>query len=77
MLFLNGKEMDTVMMKTIMQDVTMMEETVAETMSTRLIAANVNVLNLPNQVSRVDVNMAFCTKCQYLISNDTNLILSD
>ena len=38
------KEMDTVMMITIMQDVNLMEETVAEPMSTRLIAPNVNVL---------------------------------
>ena len=41
---LPGKMTDTVMMKTIMQDVTLTEETVAETMLTRLIAPNVNVL---------------------------------
>jgi len=60
--FLHGKEMDTVMMKTIMQDVTLMEETVVEPMSIRNIAHNVNVLMavqvVEEEVQHLDVRQS-------------------
>ena len=45
MRFHHGKEMDTVMTKTIMQDVNLMLETVAGQMSTRNFALNAIVKN--------------------------------
>ena len=47
---LNGKEMDIAMMKTIGQNVTMMEEIVVAMMSILVIARFVDVLNLRHDV---------------------------
>ena len=48
---LNGKEMDIVMMKTIGQNVTMMEEIVVAMMLILVVARFVDVLNLRHDVS--------------------------
>ena len=47
---LNGKEMDIVMMKTIGQNVTMMEEIVVAMMLILVVARFVDVLNLRHDV---------------------------